>query len=221
MSIEQWTNRTPNVTDHWQLDGNHPGTRVNPVLFTQGVEGQAAFTTGGGGFTHTPQLSRTRSTFSVCLWVRPGEVGGDVFQWGTSPGVQISSTPSGGRATLGAAVRMSNGRFAVNHTSLADQGRWHLVVVTVRSTTIWGGVQARVYINGQQQAQGSYGGGLFNVVNMNRTNPLRVMASGVAAAVDEVVLVDRELGAAEVSALWDAGEGGVAGPAAGWGVIIG
>lgn len=222
MSIETWVQDTPGISDYWPLENYHPGAAVGSLMYVDGVEGMGAKSlSGNSGFAVAPSLNRTSRTFSIAMWVLPGEGGGTVFQWGRSPGVEITLTPGGsGMVTVGGAARMSNGRFALNHREAVQADQWSLVVLTSRATTIWGGIEARMYVNGSRVAQGSYGGGLFDGVNMNRTNPLTVLAGGADASVDEIVLSDREWTGVQVSALWDAGKSGISQMRDGWGICF-
>lgn len=221
MSIADWANGTANVSDRWPMDGEGPGTEIGTIQWVSGVEGQAASSDGSAGFVVTPNQSRTHRNVTVAVWVNVRDGSGDVFRWGTSPGIHIEAARTGSGLTLSAGVRMSNGGWAQRITRQGlSVGQWHLVVIAITDYGIWGGVQSSLYIDGDHVGTNRYNGGLFDRVSFDRPTTLSVLTSSVQASVDEVMLIGRQVTASEVSALWRAGGSGVSGPGYGWGVIF-
>ena len=227
MSVENWY-RDAGATDFWGFEGEGPGTAVGSPTFVDGLGGGlAAATDGDDGFVVQPRLSRTSQSFSVAFWFLPtsGSPSGDVFRWGSTPGVGVEWNGAGGSRrpeTVTFWVRVSNGSFALrldSPTTLAPD-RWHLLVLTVETINIWGGVQAVAYVDGERVGAGSYRGGLFNWVNMNRPSTLTVLAGGAAGAVDEMGLLATALSGSEVSALMGAGPSDTSVARYGWGVVF-
>lgn len=228
MAVQDWWSARYDATNFWGFEGEGPGTAIGSPSYVSGLGGGlAASTDGDDGFVVRPNLSRTSESFSVAFWFLPttGSPSGDVFRWGSTPGVGVEWNGGGGSRrpeTVTFWVRVSNGSFALRADSPAtlSPDRWHLLVLTVETINIWGGVEAVAYVDGERVAAGSYRGGLFNRVNMDRPSTLTVLAGGAAGAVDEMGLLSAPVSAGDVSALMSAGPSDTSVARYGWGVTF-
>lgn len=216
------------AVDHWGFDGSGPGTTIGEPMFVDSiVGGLAAATDGDDGFVVSPRLSSRTDEFSVAFWLLPtaGTATGDVLRWGSTPGVGVVLNGGEGAQQPGTAtiwVRLSNGSHPLRWTTPEplSPDQWHLLAVTVRPITVWGGVEAVAYVGGEQVAAGRYSGGLFDWVNMRRPSTLTVLAGGASAAVDEMAWFDRRLTPSDVARIAAAGPADTSAARYGWGVVF-
>lgn len=227
MSVKDWINRAARVEVYAPLDGALPpgGVLVGSPSYEAGVDGQclACGPQQGATIPATAESARGYPT-TISLWLRfdRGAATSQVLRWGNSPGCGITlygvnaTYPAG---TVEGWVRMSNGRSAMTARSGAlAPGRWHLVTLVVTQKTIWGGASAVMLVNGVQVGSGSYSGGLFDFVNFDRPTSFTIGVGDGAVRVDEVLVQEYALSAAEVSALYASADDLAAGETAGWGV---
>lgn len=216
------------AVDHWGFDGEGPGTAIGEPGFVESiVGGMAASTDGDDGFVVSPRLSSHTDTFSFALWLLPtaGTATGDVFRWGSTPGVGVILNGDEGEQQPGTAtvwVRLSNGSYPVRWTTPEplSPDRWHLLSVAIRQISAWGGVEAVVYVDGERAASGSYAGGLFDLVNLRRPSTLTILAGGASAAVDEMALFDRALTSPDMARIAAAGPEDTSVARYGWGIVF-
>lgn len=178
--------------------GNNGVTTGSPA-YTNGLRGQALVFDGVNTVVTLPTTVARGSGFTFAAWLRWG--GGAnwqrIFDFGNSTTHYLFLTPSSGSGTLRFAIK-NGGAEQIVETSALASNQWRHVAVTLSGST------ARLYVNGVQAAVNT---GLTITPasfspRINRLGKSHFSADPLfRGAMDEVLLTDYALSAAQVAAL--------------------
>ncbi|HRI04238.1 MAG TPA: Calx-beta domain-containing protein [Pyrinomonadaceae bacterium] len=196
------------------IGGSNNGTLQSGAVFAPGKVGQAFALNGGASVVDVPRSASLESGFvSVDAWVRPDSVG-------TTYNIVTKNNTSAIRPNYGLELRAdgrfnfyassANGNFRARQSNtLAVAGTWYHVAGT------WDGTEARLYINGVDEAGPADAGGLTGPIDHTNGANLTIGAHGfgsplpaIDGVVDEVEIFSRALDPGEIAAIANAGSAG-------------
>lgn len=230
MGVKDWIRGEWGVENHVTFDdAASAGVLIRGTEFVPGVDGKAlrCLSMGGATIDATEEVARGYP-MSLAVWFKfpKGGLSVDVVRWGSIPSVGVRVHGRGAmypEGTVEGWVRMSTGDYAMRGRSRPlEPDVWHLAVITVEQVTIWGGVRASMFIDGDRVASSQIDGGLLNIMNFDRPTLVTFGVGSGEVTVDECVLFERELGFEDVRGLYgspDVDLRGV-GSQAGWGVVF-
>ncbi|RYD23900.1 MAG: hypothetical protein EOP88_02380, partial [Verrucomicrobiaceae bacterium] len=173
------------------------GVSQGVPTYVTGQRGQALQFNGSNFHVRLPRAAGGSNGFTFAGWVnwQGGADGQRIFDFGNSTSQFFYLTPgAGGEMRLG----LKNGAGATTNiaTSPLPTGSWQHVAATVEGNT------AKLYLNGQLQAQGSFAasaltGTLVNYLGKSQwpTDPL------FSGSLDEVLIADSALSQQQIAAL--------------------
>lgn len=218
---------TDNLVSYWKLDessgnaadsvGSNTGTLTGSVSYSAGKINNGADFAGGYLDMGSPaDLKFTGATaFSFSFWVKSntnqnayffGMV--DSVSNGAGTGFNWSSALSTAKVRFNFLNTGSTGAVLDSISQIKD-GNWHHVVVTYDGST--NGTGVKLYIDGSHEATGTGTGNLTGTFhNASDTWVLGAREAGnqpMTGSIDEGGVWSRELSAAEVTSLYNAGAG--------------
>ena len=179
--------------------GNN-GMPVDVPAYTEGVHGQALELDGANSYVQLPGDIASSSAFSFSAWVywNGGSAGQRIFDFGNydrSQYLVLSPNQNGG---LSVGLRNGGSTSWVSASTALPSGSWQHVAVTVSSST------ARLYVNGVQQASGSFSasalsGTLYNYLGKSQwsTDPL------FSGKLDDVHIANYAMSQSDIAAMMD------------------
>ena len=174
------------------LLGGHSGTNSGGVTFTNGYVGQAFSFDGTNGYVAVPDtgLPAGSTPRTVEFWMKPATNAREAVIYGSytaSSAFYVSVNTN-----VAAIGRWGGG--AVNGTKVVTDGVWHHVALTYD-----GGSTVKLYVDGLLDASSAFGYNTVLTGNLYLGSPVGGNTNHFAGLLDEVVIFNRALSAAEVA----------------------
>lgn len=200
------------------IDGTNNGTAQGGVAYTNGMVGQAFYFNGSNAFVSTSQLISNPENFTLGLWFQTATAnGGVLLGFGDSqngaPGNydRIIYMDNSGALHFGV---YSSGTEVISSSSGFNDNTWHYVAATLSATS-----GACLYVDGVLAASNpaftsSYAyNGWWRIGEDNLTGwPFGPNSYYFNGNIDEVILCNGVLSAAQVAMIYQAGSDGICDP---------
>jgi hypothetical protein len=195
------------MVSQWKAEGNasdfigsNNGTLVNGTLFASGMVGQAFSFDGVDGYVDVPALTTLNfpAAFTIGGWVKANSLPGDIAVLAGMPGSYQMDIRNNGVVTFG------NSGLMVDSDSALGTGDFYHVAATFESGSV------NIYINGVLDKTGT------TTTYSGEERSFQIGGFGAHGSyfnglIDDLVVYNRALIPSEISAVYEAGPGGICG----------